>query len=80
MSKIKDIITIDKDVQNGTPVFKGTRVPVQTLFWHMEEGVSLEGFLEDFPSVSREQAIQVLEFSSQIFNSPQLLQLYESAA
>lgn len=46
---------------HGTPVFKGTRVPVKTLFDYVEAGDSLERFLDHFPSVSREQAIATLE-------------------
>ncbi|MEQ8811260.1 MAG: DUF433 domain-containing protein [Imperialibacter sp.] len=61
MSKVKSLITIDQDIQNGQPVFAGTRVPVQTLFWHLEKGITLEEFFEDFPSVSKEKAIGVLE-------------------
>ena len=51
----------DPEIVGGTPVFIGTRVPVRILFEHLEAGDSLEIFLEDFPSVSRELAIQVLE-------------------
>ncbi len=51
----------DPDILGGTPVFVGTRVPVRIIFEHLEAGDSLEIFLEDFPSVSRELAIQVLE-------------------
>ena len=55
------LITIDLDVQSGAPVFAGTRVPVKNLFDYLEEGDSLEVFLEQFPSVSREQAVAVLQ-------------------
>jgi uncharacterized protein (DUF433 family) len=55
------LITIDPQIHSGSPVFTGTRVPVKTLFDHLEAGDSLEVFLDDFPSVSREQAIAVLE-------------------
>lgn len=51
----------DPDILGGTPVFIGTRVPVRIIFEHLEAGDSLEVFLQDFPSVSRELAIQVLE-------------------
>ena len=51
----------DPEILGGTPVFIGTRVPVRIIFEHLEAGDSLEVFLEDFPSVSRELAIQVLE-------------------
>lgn len=55
------LITIDPNIHSGTPVFTGTRVPVKTLFDHLEAGDSLEIFLNDFPSVSRELAVAVLE-------------------
>ena len=51
----------DPEILGGTPVFVGTRVPIRILFDHLEAGDSLEVFLEDFPSVSRELAVQVLE-------------------
>lgn len=52
----KQLIIVDPEVHGGTPVFAGTRVPVKTLFDHLEAGDSLEVFLSDFPSVSRELA------------------------
>ena len=55
------LITIDPEIHSGTPVFRETRVPIKTLFDHLEAGDSLEVFLDDFPSVSRELAIAVLE-------------------
>ena len=51
----------DPEILGGTPVFAGTRVPVRIIFEHLEAGDSLEVFLEDFPSVSRELATLVLE-------------------
>ena len=54
------LITIDPEIHSGTPVFAGTRVPVKTLFDHLESGDPLEVFLDDFPSVSREHAVAVL--------------------
>jgi uncharacterized protein (DUF433 family) len=54
-------ITRDPDVMHGTPVFRGTRVPVQTLFDFIENGESLDEFLEGFPTISRELAVQILE-------------------
>lgn len=65
-----DLITIDPDILGGAPVFKGTRVPVKTLFEYLERDYSLEEFLECFPSVSRELALQVLERSEQALLSP----------
>ena len=50
----------DPEIMHGTPVFRGTRVPVQTLFDYLEGGETLEDFLEGFPTVSRELAIQAL--------------------
>ncbi len=58
-----DIINIDPEIQGGRPVFKGTRVPIETLFLHLERGISLDEFLEDFPSVKKEQAIKLLEIA-----------------
>jgi uncharacterized protein (DUF433 family) len=51
----------DPEIMHGTPVFRGTRVPVQTLFDYLEGGETLEDFLEGFPTVNRELAIQALE-------------------
>ena len=56
-------VSIDPEVLGGTPVFAGTRVPIRSLFDHLEAGDSLEEFLEGFPSVSRRQAITVLKES-----------------
>jgi uncharacterized protein (DUF433 family) len=58
-----DLITVDPDILGGTSVFKGTRVPVKTLFEYLEDNYSLEEFLECFPSVTREMARRVLERS-----------------
>jgi len=57
------LITTSPDRLGGTPVFAGTRVPVQTLLDYLEAGHSLDDFLEGFPSVSREHAIAVLELA-----------------
>lgn len=56
-------ITIDPEVVSGTPVFRGTRVPVEALLDNLAAGVSLDEFLENFPTVTREQALAVLEAS-----------------
>ena len=55
------LIVVDPEIHSGTPVFRGTRVPIKTLFDHLEAGDSLEVFLDDFPSVSKPLAIAVLE-------------------
>ncbi len=65
-----DLITIDPEILGGTPVFKGTRLPVKTLFEYLENDYSLEEFLECFPSVSRDLVCQVLERSEQALLSP----------
>jgi uncharacterized protein (DUF433 family) len=56
-------ITIDPEIVSGTPVFRGTRVPVDALISNLEAGLTLDEFLENFPTVTREQALQVLGFS-----------------
>jgi uncharacterized protein (DUF433 family) len=61
MVKTKTVIHSDPEIQGGVPVFVGTRVPVKTLFDHLEAGDSLDKFLYSFPTVSREQAIAALE-------------------
>jgi uncharacterized protein (DUF433 family) len=58
---IKPLITRSLDVMGGTPVFAGTRVPVQTLVDYLEGGETLDDFLEGFPTVSREQVVTFLE-------------------
>ncbi len=55
------IISRDKEILGGTPVFRGTRVPIKALWDYLKAGDTLEDFLEDFPSVNREQAITLLE-------------------
>ena len=59
--KCEGLIHSDPEILGGTPVFVGTRVPVQSLFDHLEGGDSIDDFLEGFPSVRREQVIGVLE-------------------
>jgi len=80
MEVIKNIITSDPEVLGGQPVFKGTRVPVDSLFMHLEQGVSLNEFLEDFPTVTREQAIAVLEIAEKLVTSENIQKLYEAAS
>jgi uncharacterized protein (DUF433 family) len=56
-----DVIIKNPNILGGTPVFRGTRVPVQTLFDYIEGGETLEEFLKGFPTVSRESALAALE-------------------
>jgi uncharacterized protein (DUF433 family) len=58
-----ELITVNPEILGGTPVFKGTRVPVRTLFEYLESGYSLEEFIECFPSVTKDMACRVLERS-----------------
>ena len=60
------VVHSDPDILSGTPVFVGTRVPVQSLFDYLEGGDTLEDFLEGFPTVSRALAIEALEEAKQL--------------
>lgn len=59
------LVSVSVNVMSGAVVFAGTRVPVQTLMDYLEEGGSIDEFLEDFPSVTREHAIAVLELAKE---------------
>jgi uncharacterized protein (DUF433 family) len=61
----ESLVVSDPEILGGTPVFKGTRVPVRTLFEYLADGLSLEYFLETFPSVTREQAADVLRLGQE---------------
>jgi uncharacterized protein (DUF433 family) len=58
------VVSRNPEIMGGTPVFAGTRVPVQTLLDYLEAGDSIDEFLEGFPSVTREQVVVVLEAMS----------------
>ncbi len=66
MTKTSSVVHTDPDILSGTPVFVGTRVPVRTLLEYLEAGDPLDEFLEDFPSVTREQAIAALRLAKQM--------------
>ncbi|MEJ7663881.1 MAG: DUF433 domain-containing protein [Hymenobacter sp.] len=66
---VTDLITTDPDILGGQPVFTGTRVPVETLFDHLEAGVPLDEFLDDFPTVSRSQAVALLDVASKLLTA-----------
>lgn len=66
-------ISIDPEVMSGTPVFSGTRVPVQNLFDYIEGGEDLSEFLDDFPSITREAALAVLEMAKKSLTSEKML-------
>jgi uncharacterized protein (DUF433 family) len=59
----EDFVTVDPEIMHGTPVFKGSRVPIDTLFDYLATGDSLEEFLEDFPSVKREYAEMAIKYA-----------------
>lgn len=65
----RNIIVRDPDILGGTPVFRGTRVPLQALFDALEGGETLEEFLEGFPGVTRDMAIAALEEAQQLLSS-----------
>jgi uncharacterized protein (DUF433 family) len=69
VASFDDLIVKDPEILGGTPVFRGTRVPLRTLFDYLEGGDTLEEFLEGFPSVSRELAIATLEVAKDLLSA-----------
>ncbi len=63
----KSLVSSDPEIMSGALCFTGTRVPVKTLFDYLEGSSSLEDFLEDFPTVSRQRAVAVLEAAHRTF-------------
>ena len=63
------VVNIDSEILGGTPVFSGTRVPIKNLFDYLETGDTIEIFLDDFESVSRNQVIKVLEMSQKLIET-----------
>lgn len=66
---IDKLIDRNPDILGGTPVFSGTRVPVRILMEHLEAGDRLDDFLEDYPTVSRDQAVALLERATALLAS-----------
>jgi len=66
---VVEVITKNRNILGGTPVFRGTRVPIQTLFDYLEGGETLEEFLTGFPTVSRESAVAALEEAKELLLS-----------
>lgn len=66
-------IVVDPDILSGTPCFRGTRVPFQNLIDYLEGGQPLGEFLKQFPSVTKEQAVQALEEAKDYFNNPSIV-------
>jgi uncharacterized protein (DUF433 family) len=63
------VVHSDPEILGGTPVFVGTRVPLRNLIDYLEGGQSLDEFLEDFPTVSREQAVAALEAAHEVLSA-----------
>ena len=78
--KLKQLITTAPDILSGQPVFGGTRVPAESLFDHLGAGVALNEFLDDFPTVSREQAIGLPDKASTLLTAKNVAQLHEAVA
>ena len=70
MTELREIVHSDPEILAGTPVFVGTRVPVQTLFDYFEGGETLDEFLRQFPSVSRPQAAQLPDLAAILLPAP----------
>ena len=66
-------VNIDLEIMGGTPVFAGTRVPIQTLFDYIEGGDKIEDFLDDYPSVNITQVIDVLEMAKKTMTTEKML-------
>ena len=63
LTESPSVVHSDREISGGTPVFRGTRVPVHSLFDYLEGGVTLDEFLDQFPSVSRKQALAALDLA-----------------
>lgn len=63
------VIHISPDILSGMPVFRGTRVPIKNLFDYLESGDTIENFLNDFPTVKKEQVIEILELAEHILTT-----------
>ena len=80
MNHVSEIITVNPEILGGQPVFKGTRVPVESLFDYLESGETLDSFLDNFPTGTGVQAMAVIEIASKLLSSQNILKLYEAAA
>jgi uncharacterized protein (DUF433 family) len=65
--EVNKLVTISPEIQSGEPVFAGTRVPIKNLFQYIRAGDSIGDFLEDFPSVTREQVTELLTIAEHTF-------------
>lgn len=69
MASAETVIHSDPEILGGTPVFRGTRVPVKNLLDHLAAGDTLDEFLADFPTVTREQAVAALEIAGELLSA-----------
>ncbi|MGH7264071.1 MAG: DUF433 domain-containing protein [Candidatus Rokuibacteriota bacterium] len=69
MAAFDSVVHVDPEILGGTPVFRGTRVPVKNLLDYLAAGDTLEQFLEDFPTVKREQAVAALEIARDLLTA-----------
>ena len=77
---INELIASDPDILSCQTVFAGTKVPVETLFDHLEVDIPLDEFLDDFPTLSRAQAVALLEVASKLLTDKNIRQVYAAAA
>ena len=80
MQNVHDLISVDPGVLSGCPVFAGTRVPVESLIWHLEKGDTIDEFVEDFPTVRADQVKGVLDLLGGLLSAEKIRKLYEAAA
>ena len=80
MEALKDILSVDTEILGGQPVFSGTRVPIETLFDHIEKGITIDEFLEDFPGVTKKQVLALLEVANKLVTAGNIDKLYEIAS
>jgi uncharacterized protein (DUF433 family) len=77
--RLEQVISSNAGTLSGTAIFMGTRVPVETLVDHLERGIAFADFLDDFPTVSKEQAMAVLELAGKVPSSQTFPQVYDAA-
>lgn len=75
-----ELINVDPELMGGTPVFRGTRVPIQHLLDHLENNATIDEFLAGYPSVSKNQAVAFIHLMSQSVSAGKLLELNENFA
>lgn len=77
MLQLDELISSDIEILFGETVFMGTRVPIQTVFWHLEQGFSIDEILQDFPSISKEQITSLIAYTSKFFAKENIDTLYK---